>query len=103
MRGAGTPACRVDTRVDAFLAIRITLPDRSVPKQIRQFTRSQKGESAAVFRPPQCQASIAIDPMPAEVSGIQPFARHRLHRVAEECLDPSDLDHVFANCDSDGG
>lgn len=49
----------------------------------------------AVIRPPECQAPVALQAMPAQVGGLEPFAGHRLHGISEYPLYLPDLyEHV---------
>ena len=51
----------------------------------------QPREPAAVIDSPECQASIALNAMPAQVGDLKSFAAHGLHGIPEDRLDMSDF------------
>ena len=63
--------------------------------QLRKLACCQKREPAAVIDPPERQASIALDAVPAQFCRLKPFPTHRLNRIPEDRLHPPDFrDHA---------
>jgi hypothetical protein len=51
-----------------------------------------------VIHPPECEASVAIDPVPPQVGDLESFAPHGLHGIPENCLHLSDFcQHANSN------
>jgi hypothetical protein len=47
--------------------------------------------TAAVINPPECQASVTIEAVPAQLGDIETFAAHGLHGIPEDRLHMSDF------------
>ena len=52
--------------------------------QVGKLAGCEPRETAAIIHPPECKASIALDPVPAEVRGPEFLAAHGLHGIAED-------------------
>jgi len=68
---------------------------RSKEQQVWKLACGQPREPAAVVDLSECQASVPLDAVPPQLGGLEPFAAHRLHGIAEERFYMSDFDeHV---------
>ena len=71
------------------------------PNQLGQPGGAQPREAAAIVQPPHRHASIAINPVPSQVSSRDGLAAHGLHRVPEEGRYFTDVDsHAVASSSS---
>src|SRR5205807_1117589 len=59
--------------------------------QVGKLARAQPRELAAVINPPECQAPIAIEAVPAQLGDVKSFARHGLHGIPEDRFYVSDF------------
>src|SRR5712692_9454801 len=64
---------------------------RSKQEQVGKLACSQPRHPAAVIHPPECQASVTIEAVPAQVGFLESFAAHGLHGIPEDCLHMSDF------------
>src|SRR5438128_533393 len=64
---------------------------RSKQEQVGKLACYQPRELAAVINPPECQASVTIEAVPAQIGDLQSFAAHGLHGIAEDGLYLSDF------------
>ena len=59
--------------------------------QVGKLARAQPRELAAVINPPECQAPVAIEAVPAQLGDVKSFARHGLHGIPEDRFYVSDF------------
>src|SRR6266852_7737642 len=64
---------------------------RSKPDQIGKLACCQPRHPAAVIHSPECQASVTIEAVPAQVGFLELFAAHGLHGIPEDRLHMSDF------------
>src|SRR6266850_947347 len=64
---------------------------RSEQDQVGKLDCCQPWEPAAVIHPPECQASVTIEAVPAQLGNLEPFAGHGLHGISEDRLHLSDF------------
>src|SRR5713226_4032469 len=64
---------------------------RSKQEQVGKLACCQPRHSAAVINPPECQASVTIEAVPAQVGGFESFAAHGLHGIPEDRLHMSNF------------
>src|SRR2546428_3966381 len=66
---------------------------RSKPDQVGKLACGQPRHPAAVIdpHPPECQASVTLEAVPAQVGFLESFAAHGLHRIPEDRLYLSDF------------
>jgi len=64
---------------------------RGKPEQVRKLACCQPRELAAVVKPTECQASIALNAVPAQARDVEGFAAHGLDGITEDRLDLSDF------------
>jgi len=68
---------------------------RSKQEQFGKLACGQPREPTAVIHTPECQASVTIQAVPAQVGGLESFAANGLHGIPEDCLHVSDFyEHV---------
>src|SRR6185369_6094108 len=77
--------CRKVSRRTVFTAA------GSKPEQVGKFACAQPREPAAVIQAAEGQAPIAIEAVPAEPGGLEPFPAHGLHGKPEDRLHVSDF------------
>src|SRR5688500_18334671 len=65
---------------------------RSKHGQVGKLACRQPWEPAAVIHPPERQAPVTIEAVPAHVRGLESLAAHGLYRIPEDRLDMSDFD-----------
>jgi hypothetical protein len=81
---------RANMRWKASISIIFTAARRK-KEQLGKLAYPQPGEFAAVINPPECQASVTLEAVPAEPSGFESFSGHRLHGIPENRLYMSDF------------
>src|SRR5450432_494331 len=64
---------------------------RSKQEQLGKLACCQPRHPAAVINPPECQASVTIEAVPAQVGLLESFANHGLHGIPEDRLHTSDF------------
>src|SRR5450432_3937695 len=64
---------------------------RSKQEQLGKLACCQPRHPAAVINPPECQASVTIEAVPAQVGLLESFANHGLHGIPEDRLHMSDF------------
>src|SRR5579864_1966437 len=64
---------------------------RSKQEQVGKLAGCQPWKPAAVIQAPECQASVTLEAVPAQVGSLQSFAAHGLHRIPEDRLHVSDF------------
>ena len=67
-------------------------PLRSKQEQLGKLACGKPRESAAIVNPPECQASVTIQAVPAQMGDIDPCAAHGLHGIPEDRFHMSDFD-----------
>ena len=67
------------------------MPLGSEQEQVRKFACAEPREPAAVINPPECQAPVAIEAVPAQIGDLESFAAHGLHGIPEDRLYVSDF------------
>src|SRR5882762_7193183 len=81
---------RANMRREASLSTVFTAV-RSKQEQVGKPACCQPRHPAAVINPPECQASVTIEAVPAQVGFLKSFATHGLHGIAEDRLHMSDF------------
>src|SRR5215472_1096186 len=69
----------------------VSMALRSKQDQLGKLAGSEPRHSAAVVYPPEREAAVTLDAVPAQLGGLKPFAAHGLHGIAEDCLHLSDF------------
>jgi len=65
--------------------------DRSVKEELGKTAGGEPWHPAVVAHAAKRQAAVAFDAVPAETRGLETFAGHGLHGIAEEGFDVADL------------
>jgi hypothetical protein len=68
------------------VSLSAVLTVRSKQEQIRKLACCQPREPAVVIHLPECQAPVTIEPVPAEVRGVEGFAAHGFRGIAVRTL-----------------
>ena len=83
---------------------RVFTAERRKQEQVGKRACCQPRKPAAVINPPERQASVAIEAVPAKVGDLPLFAAHGLHGIPEQRLYMSDCDrHVRSNSFTQAG
>src|SRR5229473_5334801 len=64
---------------------------RSKQEQVGKLACCQPRHPAAVIHPPECQASVTLEAVPAQLGDLESFAAHGLHGIPEDRLHMSDF------------
>lgn len=64
---------------------------RSKPDEVGKLACGQPREPAAVIQPPECQAPVTLDAVPAQPGGLERFAAHGFHGIPEDGFHLSDF------------
>src|ERR1700680_4869630 len=57
---------------------------RRKPDQVGKLAGGEPRKPAPVLHPPECQASVTIEAVPAQLGGLESFAAHGLHGIPED-------------------
>jgi hypothetical protein len=85
----------VETDVRWKVSLSTVTAVRGKPEQVGKLAGCEPRELAAIIHLAECQASVALEAVPAQIGFLESFAAHGLHGIPEDRFHISDFyEHV---------